>query len=498
MTVTSNIGDQRPPPKGRQGFALITPGTPWYRDVKILRLLAQVFFVILALGFGYILASNLAVNLAASNLALDFNVFSRPFNVAISEGISVTERWTWLQDNPVIGWGVWLLMIAAMLYAGLATLRQFRQENVSAARWITLIVTLILGAAVVLYPPDRITESATQLANTTFAPSTMARAFATGIYNTLTVVVLSLFACTLLGILAGVGLLSGNFLLRSVSAIYVEIFRNTPLVVQLIFIYRTLTLLLPAPRQSICTMQAAADVNACTLEGNLYILNARGFYFPRLIPTETTNLLWLALLAGLIIAWGVRRWRIRHEEQTGRPAYTWRFITGIILVAAAAGFLLSGVPYTINYPVLRGPNVQEGMQLSLGFMALFVGLTLYTAAFIADIVRAGIQSVSYGQIEAARSLGLRGGQVLSMVVLPQALRLIIPPLGNQYVNLGKNSSLGLVVAYADTYRIAQIANNESGQAVPFFIGLMLIYLTLSLAFSAMTNLLNQTTKLKTR
>lgn len=496
MTVTSNVGDNRPPPKAKQGFSLLTPGTPWYRDIKVLRVLAQVIFVVLAVGFGYILIANLTTNLNASNLSLDFNVFTRPFNVAISEGIPVNDQWTWLQNNPTIGWAVWIFLVAAFAYSALSALRQFRQKHLRTTRWVVLAIAVILAVAAIAYPPNRITDSATQLSATVFAPSTMARAFATGLYNTLTVVLLALFACTLLGIIAGIGLLSRNFLLRTVSTVYVEIFRNTPLVVQLIFIYRTLTLLLPAPRQSICSLQGVE--NPCTLEGNLYILNARGFYFPRLVPTETTNLLWIALLVGLIVAWIVRRWRIGHEEETGKPAYTWRFISGIMIFAAAAGFLLSGTPYTVNYPFLKGPNIQEGMQLSLGFIALFIGLTLYTAAFIADIVRAGIQSVSYGQIEAARSLGLRNGQVLSMVVLPQALRLIIPPLGNQYVNLGKNSSLGLVVAYADTYRIAQIANNESGQAVPFFVALMLIYLALSITFSAFTNLLNQTTKLKTR
>jgi len=496
MTATSNVGDNRPPPKAKQGFNLLTPGTPWYRDIKVLRVLAQILFVVFAIGFGYILTTNLIINLNASNLSLDFNVFTRPFNVAISEGIPLNDQWTWLENNATIGWVVWLFLIAAFAYSARSALRQFRQEHLRISRWILLATAIILAIATIAYPPNRITDSATQLGQTVFAPSTMARAFATGIYNTLSVVLLSLVACTLLGIIAGIGLLSRNFLLRTVSVIYVEIFRNTPLVVQLIFIYRTLTLLLPAPRQSICSLQGVE--NPCTVEGNLYILNARGFYFPRLVPTETTTLLWIAILVGLIVAWVVRRWRIRYEEETGKPAYTWRFVSGIVIFAAAAGFLLAGTPYTVNYPLLKGPNIQEGMQLSIGFVALFVGLTLYTAAFIADIVRAGIQSVSYGQIEAARSLGLRGGQVLSMVVLPQALRLIIPPLGNQYVNLGKNSSLGLVVTFADTYRVAQIANNESGQAVPFFLALMVIYLTLSLTFSAFTNLLNQTTKLKTR
>ncbi|NJL95959.1 MAG: ABC transporter permease subunit, partial [Anaerolineae bacterium] len=139
-----------------------------------------------------------------------------------------------------------------------------------------------------------------------------------------------------------------------------------------------------------------------------------------------------------------------------------------------------------------------GVKLTLPFLAVFLGLTLYTAAFIADIVRAGIQSVPYGQIEASRSLGLRGSQVVSMIVLPQALRLIVPPLGNQWVNLGKNSSLGFAVGFAEVYTTTQLANNESDQAVPFFASMMIIYLSLSLFLSLIANTINSFTKVRTR
>lgn len=312
-------------------------------------------------------------------------------------------------------------------------------------------------------------------------------------------VFVSLIACTLLGIFAGIGLLSSNILVRGVAQVYVEIFRNTPMVVQLIFIYRSLTLLLPAPRQSICALGSyTLDPNPCTLPGNLFILNARGFYVVQPNPTDQASILFISVIIGIIIAVILRTWRLRRQEQTGQPAYVWRFITPVLLITIVGGWLLAGTPYSFNYPFLRGPNVQEGLQLSISFMALTLGLTLYTGAFIADIVRAGIQSVPFGQIEAARSQGFNSSQVLSLIVLPQALRLIIPPLGNQYVNLGKNSSLGIVVAYADTYRIAQLANNESGQAVPFFLGLMLIYLSISVSLSVMTNLINRFSRIKTR
>jgi general L-amino acid transport system permease protein len=488
MAATTNVSDNRPPPDRRQSISLFTPGVPWYRDVKVLRILAQLVFVVLFIGAGYVLFSNLVSNLTASNLSLDFAVYRRPFNVAVNEGLSMTEAWTWAENTDLLGWLVWLALLAVAVFSAFTAVHQFRRRHLT---FPPVIMTLILAFVVVTSPPAAISTWLSTILKDYFYPSSMSRAFVTGIYNTLQVVLFSLIGCTLLGIFVGIGLLSKNFLVRNVARIYVEIFRNTPLVVQLIFLYRTLTLILPAPRQSVFGPSIGENMN-------LWIFNARGMYFPRFVITETTHIFYAALLVGLLITWIVRRWRTAYRDQTGKPAYLFRYTAGIMLSALALGILFSGTPYTISYPFLKGPNVQEGLQLSLSFVALFLGLTLYTAAFVAEIVRAGIQSVPYGQIEAARSQGFTGSQVLSMIVLPQALRLIIPPLGNQYVNLGKNSSLALVVGYVDTYRIAQIANNESGQAVPFFALLMLIYLTISLTLSFLTNLFNRSTRLKTR
>jgi general L-amino acid transport system permease protein len=488
MAASTKVSDNRPPPDRRQALTLFTPGIPWYRDIKVLRVLAQLIFVILFVGFAYLLFSNLVRNLTSSNLSLDFGVFRRPFNVAVNEGLSLTEAWTWAQNTEQIGWGLWLVLVAGLAWSGWTVFSQFRRKHLTL---LPVLITLVLLSLVVTSPPAALASWAGTVLTDYFYPSSMARAFVTGIYNTLQVVLFSLVGSTMLGIFVGIGLLSRNFIVRNISRIYVEIFRNTPLVVQLIFLYRTLTLILPPPRQSIFGPQVGDTAN-------LWIFNARGLYFPRPVITETTHLLYIALGIGLVILLGVRAWRNRVHEQSGQPTFIGRYALGILLGALVIGWVISGTPYTINYPFLRGPNVQEGMQLTISLVALFLGLTLYTAAFIADIVRAGIQSVPYGQIEAARSQGFTGGQVLSMVVLPQALRLIIPPLGNQYVNLGKNSSLALVVGYVDTYRIAQIANNESGQAVPFFALLMLTYLAISLTLSYLTNLMNRSTQLKTR
>lgn len=483
----------RPPPSPRRRFGIGTPGVPWYRDVKVLRVLAQVVFAIGFLGVLGFLWTTLMTNLNASNLSLDWNVFERPFSVAISEGISITEEWNWITDVNGITAVVWIVYVLALIGAGWNAYKQYK-----ANRGWHYPSTITLGAIILLffvYPPPSLAEALSDLFQTYLYGGSMARAFVTGIGNTLRVVVLSLIACTLLGIFVGIGLLSGNFLVRNVAKVFVEIFRNTPLLVQLVFIYRTMTLILPFPRQSILS---PSQIGPITFENNLFAINARGLYLMSLEPTDSFGLLAGFAIAGLIVGWLVRRWRLTVQERTGKPAYGTQMLFVIWIVFIFVGWVLAGNPFTADYPALTGPNITGGTHLTTGFFALFVGLTLYTAAFIAEIVRAGIQSVPHGQIEAARSQGFTRTQVLNLVILPQALRLIIPPLGNQYVNLAKNSSLGLAVNYPDTYRIAQIANNESGQAVPFFVGLMVIYLSFSLILSVLTNLVNRATKMRER
>ena len=502
MAVIEDFGDNRPPPKKKRSLNITTPGIPWYRDIRVLRIIAQVIFVILFVGGGAFLINNLVTNLNASSLSMNFGIFERPFTVAISEGPSMTSEWGWLNNVNVIELTIplinsdvninsegviWLIYAGLIAYIGYTIFKRYQKNT------LTFVYPLLLGFLVLLvifFPPSEILSFLSRY----FFPSSMTRAFFTGIANTLRVVVLSLFACTILGIFVGIGLLSSNFLVRTVSQIFVEIFRNTPLLIQLLFIYRSLTLLLPFPRESICM------TGECTGQ-NFYAINARGIYLVSPQFTDATNYFWFGVLVAFILVVVIRRLRLKEQELTGKPAKILQTTIPIFLAIVVISYLLAnfaGSVSTLDFPTLQGRNIGGGTQLTLGFFALFLGLTLYTAAFIADIVRAGIQAVPHGQIEAARAQGLSGGQVLNLVILPQALRLIIPPLGNQYVNLGKNSSLGIAVNYAETFRIAQIANNESGQAVPFFVGLMIIYLVLSLTLSVMTNLVNRSTQLRAR
>lgn len=307
-----------------------------------------------------------------------------------------------------------------------------------------------------------------------------------GLRNTLRVVIFGLAGATVLGVLVGIGRLSANVLVRSVTGTYIEIFRNTPLLVQLYFIYRGMRMLLPEQLR-----------DSYKLPGPIYI-NRRAINFPLVQPTDTARLFYIALALGVAIGIVLWVWRLRVQDRTGRPAHTLRWFLVSAVGLSMAGWLLAGRPFQVEFPQLERFNFTGGDRLSAEYITLTLGLVLYTAAFIADIVRAGIQAVPYGQIEAARAQGFRGGQTLRLIVLPQALRLIIPPLGNQYLNLAKNSSLGIAIGFFDVYSVANVISNQTGQSVVIFAAMMAIYLTMSLTISLIMNTVNFLTRLRSR
>lgn len=311
-------------------------------------------------------------------------------------------------------------------------------------------------------------------------------ALGAGLRNTLRVVIVGLAGATVLGVFVGIGRLSGNFLLRFVSVGYIELFRNTPLLVQLYFIYRGMRLVLPE--------SLAASY---TLPGSIYI-NRRAINFPLVQGTETAPIFYGGVALGLAVGIGLWIWRLRVQERTGQPAQTLAWFLPAFLGLSALGWVASGGPFWVDYPQLGNFNFTGGDRLSAEYTALTLGLILYTAAFIADIVRAGIQSVPHGQVEAARAQGFSGGQTLRLIVLPQALRLIIPPLGNQYLNLAKNSSLGIAIGFFDVYNVANVISNQTGQAVAVFVVMMGIYLAISLAISAIMNGVNYLMRQRSR
>ncbi|HEX2907153.1 MAG TPA: ABC transporter permease subunit [Phototrophicaceae bacterium] len=407
---------------------------PFYRNVIFIRDFIQIVFLVVILLVAFTLANNLQTNLAQSGLNINFGVIGRNFGTELTEGPSPSEPLDFLNNLPVIG--------------------------------STLATAPLLQ------------------------PDTVFRALGTGLTNTLRVVSLSLIATTILGILVGVGLLSANWLARNVSTVYVEVFRNTPMLVQLFFIYGGVIKALPS-----------RPPEAVQLPGSVYI-SGRGLYYPALIPTSTADYVTVLSLLGLALGIGLWRWRVRLNEQTGKPAHGFQYFAGAVLGCGLAGlvlaFLSGGAPFMVEVPQMGNFNFTGGSSLSAEYVALFLGLTLYTSAFVADIVRAGIQAVPKGQLEAAHALGLSNGQTLTQIILPQALRLAVPPLTNQYLNLTKNSSLGIAIGFVDVYNVATITYNQTGQSVALFAILMVVYLALSLIISLVMNLFNSRLQLKVR
>jgi len=313
-----------------------------------------------------------------------------------------------------------------------------------------------------------------------FDPSrTFGYAFLVGVVKTLLVAVTGIFFATILGTLIGLARMSSNWLLSRIALGYIEFHRNIPLLVLLFLWYFPVFAQFPSVEESI------------TLAGPIY-LNARGIFFtwPRL---DSGGVIWLISIAiGIILA--VIAWKVLEKRQlsTGRDTYYIYVSLAIVIIIPIIGWFVSGSsPLYLDIPVLDGFNYRGGLRLTPEFAALLIGLTMYTAAFIAEVVRAGIQSVSKGQTEAARAVGLRPFQVISLIVLPQALRVIIPPLISQYLNLTKNSSLALFIGYQEVFSVGKIAINQAGRAVPVFAMVMATYLLMSLFVSWILNWYNR-------
>jgi general L-amino acid transport system permease protein len=320
-----------------------------------------------------------------------------------------------------------------------------------------------------------VSQSLIEYSNT----STYGRAFWVGLLNTLLVAGLGIVAATLVGFSVGIARLSSNWLVARLAAAYVEMVRNVPLLLQLFFWYFAVLKNLPAPRQS------------TALPGGAY-LNVRGLYLPAPVPEPGFGLVMLVLAAGVVIAAGSWLWARRRQAETGHRVP----VLGITLLAVVGlpvlAFLAAGGPVGIDYPVLRGFNFEGGIAVLPELMALLLGLSIYTAGFIAEIVRAGIQGVPKGQTEAAQAIGLTRGQTLRLVVIPQAARIIIPPLTSQYLNLTKNSSLAVAIGYPDFVSVfTGTVLNQTGQAVEVILMTMGMFLSLSLITALFMNWFNR-------
>ena len=313
-----------------------------------------------------------------------------------------------------------------------------------------------------------------------YAPSdTYLKAFWVGVVNTLKVSLIGIVCATILGLVVGIARLSSNWLIRTVAAVYVECFRNVPLLLQILFWYTAVILQLPRVRDSI------------SLFGDIFI-NQRGVYLPSPEPTSGFKVWSVCLLAGLIVAAILYVLRARQLRQLELPGFRAKWALPAFLIIALVGwFLTPEKPFRLDPPVLRGFNFVGGISLSPEFSALLIGLSVYTGAFIAEVVRSGIQAVVKGQREAAKAVGLSEAQILQLVVLPQAVPIIVPPLTSQYLNLAKNSSLAIAIGFPDVFSIGNTMMLQTGQSIPVFAMIMVSYLIMSLTTSAAMNWYNR-------
>lgn len=309
--------------------------------------------------------------------------------------------------------------------------------------------------------------------------SSYGRVFVIGLLNTLLVSVIGIVLATFLGFLLGVARLSPNWLINKLATIYIEIFRNIPPLLQIFFWYFAVLLPLPGPKQSLSI-------------GDTFFLSNRGLNMPAPSMAEGFWPFLMALTLALVVSVLLVRWGRRRFEATGQPFPALLASLGLLLVLPGLALLLFGTPFDWTFPQLKGFNFRGGLVVIPELMALVLALTVYTAAFIAEIVRSGIQAVSHGQTEAARSLGLKPGITLRKVIIPQALRVIIPPLTSQYLNMAKNSSLAAGIGYPDMVSLfAGTVLNQTGQAIEVIAITMSVYLSISISISLLMNWYNK-------
>ena len=305
-----------------------------------------------------------------------------------------------------------------------------------------------------------------------------ARVFVVGLLNTLLVAVIGIFFATVIGFLVALGRLSPNWLLARISGGYVELLRNIPLLFQILFWYLAVLGALPPPRQSISLF-------------DVFFLSNRGLVVPTPIPHPGLEEVAIALLVAIVASLLLRFYAQRQLFQSGRMMTIWPYIVGLLIGLPLIASLVFGAPVSFEIPVLRGFNFAGGSRIIPEFVALTLALSTYTGAFIAEVVRAGILSVHKGQMEAGSSLGLSRGATLRLIVVPQALRVILPPLTNQYLNLTKNSSLAVAIGYPDLVSVfAGTALNQTGQAIEIIGITMGVYLLISLVTSTIMSFYN--------
>ena len=377
--------------------------------------------------------------------------------------------------NPAIRGIVFqVLFVAAVLALGAFlvhnTVVNLRRQNIASGfGFLDREAAFGIGESLIAYSPA----------------DTYGRAFLVGLLNTLYVAGLGVVLATVLGTVMGIARLSSNWLIRKLAQIYVETFRNIPLLLQLFFWWGLLREGAPAPRQA---WQPLPDV----------FVSNRGIVFPVPSPDPVHGWMLLSMGIGVAATIAIFRWARQRQARTGQQFPTGWAGLGLVVGLPLAVFLVAGGPVDLDRPELKGFNFTGGHAVSPEFAALLLGLVVYTGTFIAEIVRAGILAVSHGQSEAAMALGLKPGQRMRLIVLPQALRVIIPPMTSQYLSLTKSSVLAVAIGYPDLFSVAGTTINQTGQAVEGIAMIMAVYLTISLIISLLMNLYNRSVALVER
>ncbi|MFV0282340.1 MAG: amino acid ABC transporter permease [Castellaniella sp.] len=375
------------------------------------------------------------------------------------------RRWSWNDPGTraliyqililgLVGLGVW--------YLASNTLHNLAARNISTGfDFLHEEAGFAIGESMVDYSPA----------------DTYGHAVLVGLLNTLKVSVIGVITATLFGTLLGICRLSKNWLVSRLSSLYIEVMRNIPLLLQLFFWYALITELMPGPRQA---LQPISDV----------FISNRGLKLPWL-KGDAMDWIFGGLALAIVLILLLAHWARRHQDATGKIFPLGRAALGLLIVVPLLAFWISGGSLELDRPELKGFNFQGGLNMSPEFSALLLGLVTYTSAFVGEVVRSGIQAVSQGQWEAASSIGLSRARTLRLVILPQAMRVIIPPMTSQYLNLTKNSSLAVAIGYPDIVAVTNTILNQTGQAIEGIMIIMAAYLVVSLSISVFMNWYNK-------
>ncbi|CAN7414105.1 amino acid ABC transporter permease [Pararhizobium sp. LjRoot235] len=355
-----------------------------------------------------------------------------------------------------------LVLVIAVVWITQNTIENLKRANIASGYgFLVGRAGFDLGQSLIAYTSD----------------STYGRALVVGFANTLLVAVTGIITATIIGFLVGIGRLSHNWLIAKLSTVYVEVFRNIPPLLVIFFWYSGVLAVLPQPRDSL------------QLPLNMYV-NNRGLAFPRPVFESGAQFTFYSLVLAVIASIFFARYARKQQMETGKRLPVLWVVLGMVIGVPLLTFLVTGMPISFDVPIAGKFNLTGGSVVGPEFLSLYLALSFYTAAFIAEIVRAGIRGVSHGQSEAAHALGIRPGLTTRLVVVPQAMRIIIPPLTSQYLNLTKNSSLAIAVGYADLVAVGGTILNQTGQSVEVVSIWLVVYLTLSLLTSLFMNWFN--------